>query len=51
MKRQFNDPLAWRGVFAPSLGDLEAMAADACARLQSGPLASMPSFCIAFGAR
>ena len=28
-----NDPLAWRGLAAPSLGDIEALAADAYARL------------------
>jgi predicted Zn-dependent protease with MMP-like domain len=33
MKGQFNDPLAWRGVSSPSLADIEAMAADAYARL------------------
>ena len=33
MEGQFDDPLAWRGRAAPSLGDLEAMAADAYARL------------------
>jgi predicted Zn-dependent protease with MMP-like domain len=33
MKGQFDDPLAWRGVPAPSLAEIEAMAADAYARL------------------
>jgi predicted Zn-dependent protease with MMP-like domain len=33
MKGQFDDPLAWRGLLAPSLADLEALAADAFARL------------------
>ena len=28
-----NDPLAWRGLAAPSLGEIEALAADAYARL------------------
>jgi predicted Zn-dependent protease with MMP-like domain len=33
MKGQFDDPLAWRGAAAPSLGEIEALAADAYARL------------------
>ncbi|HEY1475349.1 MAG TPA: metallopeptidase family protein [Pseudolabrys sp.] len=33
MKGQFDDPLAWRGVPAPSLAEIEALAADAYARL------------------
>jgi predicted Zn-dependent protease with MMP-like domain len=33
MKGQFDDPLTWRGVPAPSLAEIEAMAADAYARL------------------
>ena len=33
MKGQFDDPLAWRGVMAPSLGEIEVLAADAYARL------------------
>jgi predicted Zn-dependent protease with MMP-like domain len=33
MKGQFDDPLAWRGAPAPSLADIEALAADAYARL------------------
>ncbi len=33
MKGQFDDPLAWRGAPAPSLGEIEALAADAYARL------------------
>jgi predicted Zn-dependent protease with MMP-like domain len=33
MKGQFDDPLAWRGVGAPSLAEIEALAADAYARL------------------
>jgi predicted Zn-dependent protease with MMP-like domain len=33
MKGQFDDLLAWRGAAAPSLADIEAMAADAYARL------------------
>ena len=33
MKGQFDDPLAWRGAPAPSLAELEALAADAYARL------------------
>jgi predicted Zn-dependent protease with MMP-like domain len=30
---KFDDPLAWRGVAAPSLADLETLAADVYARL------------------
>lgn len=30
---QFDDPQAWKGVPAPSLGDIEALATDAYARL------------------
>jgi predicted Zn-dependent protease with MMP-like domain len=33
MKGQFHDPLAWRGLPAPSLAEIEALAADAYARL------------------
>jgi predicted Zn-dependent protease with MMP-like domain len=33
MKGQFDDPLAWRRVPAPSLAEIEALAADAYARL------------------
>jgi predicted Zn-dependent protease with MMP-like domain len=33
MKRQSDDPPAWRRLPAPSLGDLEALAAEAYARL------------------
>jgi len=33
MKGQFDDPLAWRGAPAPSLAEIEALAADAYARL------------------
>lgn len=33
MKGQFDNPLAWRGAPAPSLADIETMAADAYARL------------------
>jgi len=33
MKGQFDDPLAWRGVPAPSLAEIETLAADAYARL------------------
>jgi len=33
MKGQFDDPLAWRGAPAPSLGEIEVLAADAYARL------------------
>ena len=33
MKGQFDDPLAWRGRGAPTLADIEALAADAYARL------------------
>ena len=33
MTGQFNDPLGWRGVPAPSLGEIEALAANAYARL------------------
>ena len=33
MKGQIDDPLAWRGRAAPSLADIEALAADAYARL------------------
>jgi predicted Zn-dependent protease with MMP-like domain len=33
MKGQFDDPLAWRGVHSPSLAEIEALAADAYARL------------------
>jgi len=33
MKGQFDDPLAWRGVPAPSLAEIEALAAEAYARL------------------
>jgi len=33
MKRQFDDPSRWRAASAPSLGDFEALAADAYARL------------------
>ncbi len=33
MKGQFDDPPAWRGMAAPSLGQIEALAADAYARL------------------
>jgi predicted Zn-dependent protease with MMP-like domain len=33
MQGQFDDPLGWRGVPAPSLGEFEALAADAYARL------------------
>src|SRR5476651_808603 len=33
MKGQFDGPQAWRGVAAPSLADIEALAAEAYARL------------------
>jgi predicted Zn-dependent protease with MMP-like domain len=33
MPSPFDDPLAWRGAAAPSLAELEALAADAYARL------------------
>jgi predicted Zn-dependent protease with MMP-like domain len=33
MTGQFDDPLGWRGVPAPSLGEIEALAANAYARL------------------
>src|SRR5471030_1862249 len=33
MKGQFHDLSAWRGMAAPSLGEIEALAADAYARL------------------
>jgi predicted Zn-dependent protease with MMP-like domain len=33
MKGQFDDPVAWRGNPSPSLADIEALAADAFARL------------------
>jgi predicted Zn-dependent protease with MMP-like domain len=33
MKGQFDDPLAWRGASAPSLAEIDALAADAYARL------------------
>jgi predicted Zn-dependent protease with MMP-like domain len=33
MKGQFDDPAAWRGRPSPSLADIEALAADAYARL------------------
>ncbi len=33
MKGKFDDSLAWRGVAAPSLADIEALAAEAYARL------------------
>jgi predicted Zn-dependent protease with MMP-like domain len=33
MTSQFDDPLGWRGVPAPSLGEIETLAADAYARL------------------
>jgi predicted Zn-dependent protease with MMP-like domain len=33
MKGQFDDPVAWRGSPSPSLADIEALAADAYARL------------------
>ena len=33
MKGQFDDPLAWRGVPAPSLAEIESLAADTYARL------------------
>jgi len=33
MQRSADDPLAWRGVAAPSLAEIEALAADAYARL------------------
>lgn len=33
MKGQFDEPAAWRGAAAPSLDDIEAMAAEAYARL------------------
>jgi len=33
MKGQFDDPLGWRGMPAPSLAEIEALAADAYARL------------------
>jgi predicted Zn-dependent protease with MMP-like domain len=33
MTGQFDDPLAWRGLLAPSLTDIEALAAEAYARL------------------
>ncbi|MSO66249.1 MAG: metallopeptidase family protein [Pseudolabrys sp.] len=33
MTRQFDDPQVWRGAAAPSLADIEALAADAYARL------------------
>ena len=33
MKGQFDDPLAWRGAPAPSLAEIETLAADAYARL------------------
>jgi predicted Zn-dependent protease with MMP-like domain len=33
MKGQLDDPLAWRGMPAPSLADIEVMAADSYARL------------------
>jgi predicted Zn-dependent protease with MMP-like domain len=33
MKGQFDDPLGWRGAPAPSLAEIEALAADAYARL------------------
>jgi predicted Zn-dependent protease with MMP-like domain len=33
MKGQFDGPQAWRGVAAPSLADIEVLAADAYARL------------------
>jgi predicted Zn-dependent protease with MMP-like domain len=33
MKGQFDDPMAWRGLPAPSLGEIEVLAAEAYARL------------------
>ncbi len=33
MQGQFDNPLAWRGIPAPSLAEIEVMAADAYARL------------------
>jgi predicted Zn-dependent protease with MMP-like domain len=33
MKGQFDDPRGWRGAAAPSLGEIEVLAADAYARL------------------
>ncbi len=33
MAGKFNDPQAWRGVAAPSLADIEALASEAYARL------------------
>jgi predicted Zn-dependent protease with MMP-like domain len=33
MKGQFDDPLGWRGTPAPSLAEIEVLAADAYARL------------------
>jgi predicted Zn-dependent protease with MMP-like domain len=36
MTRKFDDPGAWRPVSAPSLADLEALAAEAYARLPEG---------------